>query len=146
MSYKDLELRKQTAREYYAQKPHIAKNNQEKKRQRNRDIIHEHCGYECRICKSVENLEYDHINPGLKKSRQSFLSIGKYDLISQLNNIQVLCSNCHNKRSQAQRKAAYHLFYNMPIEEQEKWIDRFISHTGFVDRSLSFDDEDADDL
>jgi hypothetical protein len=31
MAYKNLELRKQTAREYYSKKPHLAKNNQEKK-------------------------------------------------------------------------------------------------------------------
>jgi hypothetical protein len=30
----------------------------------------------------------------------------------------------------------------MPLEEQEKWINRFISHTGFVDRTLSFDDSE----
>ena len=84
MSYKNLELRKQTAREYYSKKPHLAKNNQEKKRQRNRDLIHEHCGCECRICGSTQNLEYDHINPALKKSRLSFLSIGKQDLIIKL--------------------------------------------------------------
>jgi hypothetical protein len=35
----------------------------------------------------------------------------------------------------------------MPIDEQEKWINRFISHSGFVDRTLSFqDDEDTDGL
>jgi 5-methylcytosine-specific restriction endonuclease McrA len=147
MSYANLELRKKTAREYYSKNPQVAKNNQEKKRQRNRDIIHEHCGYECCKCGSKKNLEYDHINPGLKKSRQSFLSIGKQDLISQLDNIQVLCKVCHTKRSQSQRKAAYHLFYSMPIDEQEKWINRFISHSGFVDRTLSFqDDEDTDGL
>ena len=144
MSYKNLELRKQTAREYYSKKPHLAKNNQEKKRQRNRDLIHEHCGCECRTCGSTQNLEYDHINPALKKSRLSFLSIGKQDLINQINNIQVLCRTCHNKRIQAQRKAAYHLFYNMPLDEQENWISRFISHTGFVDRTLSFEEDDED--
>ena len=147
MAYKNLDLRKKTARKYYAKNSHVFKNAQEKKRQRNRDIIHEHCGYECCLCGSDENLEYDHINPALKKSRQSFLSIGKNDLLSQLDNIQVLCRKCHNKRSQAQRKAAYHLFYNMSLEEQEKWISRFMSHTGFVDRTLCFeDDEDTDGL
>jgi hypothetical protein len=73
MSYANLELRKKTAREYYSKNPQVAKNNQEKKRQRNRDIIHEHCGYECCKCGSKKNLEYDHINPCLLTSKKNGL-------------------------------------------------------------------------
>ena len=32
----------------------------------------------------------------------------------------------------------------MLTSEQEKWISRFMSHTGFVDRTLCFEDDEED--
>jgi 5-methylcytosine-specific restriction endonuclease McrA len=123
MAYTDDEKRRQFHRDYYAKNPHYAKNNQEKKRQRNRDIIAEHCGCSCCKCGSTENLEYDHINPSLKKTKQSFLSVGKGELLSQIDNIQVLCRSCHKTKSTLQKKAAWQLFTSLSLEEQEKLMD-----------------------
>jgi 5-methylcytosine-specific restriction endonuclease McrA len=122
MAYADLEKRRKFHRDYYAKNPHYAKNQQEKNRQRNREIITEHCGCKCCKCGSTERLEYDHINPALKKSKQSFLSIGKKDLLNQIDNIQVLCHECHKSRSTAQKNAAWKLFTSLSLEEQEQLL------------------------
>ena len=120
---RDIERRRQYHRDYHAQNPHYARNSQERKRQRNRDIIAEHCGESCCKCGSTENLEYDHINPSLKESKQSFLSIGKESLLRQIDNIQVLCRKCHTTKSNLQKKAAWKLFTSLTLEEQEQLID-----------------------
>ena len=126
-------------------KQHKIKNSLQ--REKRKCILFEHLGNKCCKCGSTTNLELDHINPLLKTTRQSILSIGLERALKECDNIQLLCKECHNKRSQAQRKAAYHLFYNMPLDKQENWISRFISHTGFVDRTLSFEnDEDTESL
>ena len=126
MAYADAEKRRQFHRDYYVKNPHYAKSSQEKKRERNRQIIYEHCGNTCNCCGSSKDLEFDHVNPLFKKSRQSLLSIGKADLESQLDNIQVLCHTCHKKKSTAQKNAAWKLFSSLPLKEQEKLIQEFM--------------------
>ena len=126
MAYTDVEKRREFHRNYYAKNPHHAKQSQERKRARNRNLIYEHCGNVCCKCGTSENLEFDHINPALKKSRQSFLSIGRSDLENQLDNIQVLCHTCHKAKSTAQKNAAWKLFTSLPLDEQELLLSKFL--------------------
>jgi len=122
MAYKTKEDRLAWERQHYAKNPHLAKEKQDAKRERNRQIIYEHCGRECCKCGSRENLEFDHINPSLKTSKQSFLSIGKGSLLNQIDNIQVLCHYCHKAKSTAQKKAAWKLFTSLSLEDQQKLL------------------------
>jgi len=126
MTYKNKEDKLTWARQHYSNNPHLYKQKQKAKRERNRQIIYEHCGCECCKCGSRENLEFDHINPSLKTSKQSFLSVGKGDLLSQIDNIQVLCHNCHKKKSTAQKNAAWKLFTSLSLENQEKLLSEFL--------------------
>ena len=112
-------------------------------REKRKSILFENLGNKCCKCDSTEKLELDHINPLLKTNRQSILSIGLERALEECDNIQLLCKECHIKKSQAQKKAAYYLFYNMSLEEQERWIEKFIDHKGFMDRSSSLEDTES---
>jgi 5-methylcytosine-specific restriction endonuclease McrA len=146
MAYRDIEKRKLWAREHYAKNPEKTRQVNKNKREKRKCILFEHLGNKCCKCGSTLNLEIDHINPSFKTTRQSILSVGIERALKECDNLQLLCKECHIKKSQAQKKAAYYLFYNMPLEEQEKWIDKFIDHKGFIDRSNSLDDEDTESL
>jgi 5-methylcytosine-specific restriction endonuclease McrA len=126
MPYQSKDAKKEWERQHYAKNPHLAKQKQEAKRERNRQIIYEQCGCKCCKCGSQESLEFDHINPALKISKQSFLSIGKGNLLNQIANIQVLCHNCHKAKSTAQKNAAWKLFTSLSIEEQDKLLGEFL--------------------
>ena len=112
-------------------------------REKRKSILFENLGNKCCKCGSTEKLELDHINPLLKTTRQSILSVGLERALEECDNIQLLCKKCHTKKSQAQKKAAYYLFYNMPLEEQEKWIKKFIDHKGFIDRLSPLEDMES---
>lgn len=99
---------------------HKIKNNLQ--RESRRKFLYEQKGEKCCQCGSTENLEFDHINPSLKTSRQSFLSMGLETIKEQLDNIQVLCHDCHKSRSTFQKNAAWKLFTSLPLEEQERLI------------------------
>ena len=143
MAYSDIEKRKRWAREQYSKNPEKIKQINKSMREKRKTILFEHLGNKCCKCGSTTNLELDHINPLLKTTRQSILSIGLERALKECDNIQLLCKECHNKKSQAQKKASFYLFYNMPLEEQEKWIEKFINHKGFIDRLDSFKDTDG---
>ena len=143
MAYADTEKRRRWAREHYAKNPDKVNQVNKVKREKRKTILFEHLGNKCCKCGSTKKLELDHINPLLKTTRQSILSVGLERALKECDNIQLLCKECHTRKSQAQKKAAYYLFYNMPLEEQEKWIEKFIDHKGFIDRSTAFEDTES---
>jgi 5-methylcytosine-specific restriction endonuclease McrA len=143
MAYADTEKRRRWAREHYAKNPDKVNQVNKVKREKRKTILFEHLGNKCCKCGSTKKLELDHINPLLKTTRQSILSVGLERALEECDNIQLLCKECHTRKSQAQKKAAYYLFYNMPLEEQEKWIEKFIDHKGFIDRSTTFEDMES---
>ena len=143
MAYADKEKRRRWAREHYAKNPDKVNQVNKVKREKRKTILFEHLGNKCCKCGSTKKLELDHINPLLKTTRQSILSVGLERALKECDNIQLLCKECHTRKSQAQKKAAYYLFYNMPLEEQEKWIEKFIDHKGFIDRSTAFEDTES---
>ena len=107
------------------------------KREERKEYLSTILGDCCVMCGSKENLEYDHINLGLKTSQTSILVIGEERLADEINNIQILCSECHKKRSNAQRKAAISVFGSLPLEEQEQLIQKYWGHTGFLSERVS---------
>ncbi len=76
----------------------------------------------CVECGSTKSLEIDHINPYHKSHRQSILSQGLSRTMKELDNLQLLCRVCHKLKSDAQRRAAYKVFFPLPIQEQERLI------------------------
>ena len=99
---------------------HKLKNDQQ--REIRRQYMLEQKGHMCCKCGSTENLEFDHIDPSLKTSRQSFMSMGLLTIEKNLDNIQVLCHDCHKERTGKQKSAAWALFTSLPLEEQNRLI------------------------
>ena len=109
-------------KKYYHENRDYFLNKQKNKREERRQVIFETLGGCCVQCGSTTSLEIDHINPLHKKSRQSVLSQGLSKTMTELDNLQLLCKVCHKVKSDAQRVAAYKLFFSLPLQEQEKLI------------------------
>lgn len=99
---------------------HLARN--KRKRDERRQKVFELLGGCCCLCRSLDDLEIDHINPLYKRSRQSILSQGLSTTMKEIDNLQLLCKSCHKQRSDAQRKAAFKAFFSLPLDEQNKLI------------------------
>jgi 5-methylcytosine-specific restriction endonuclease McrA len=111
------------ARELYRKntKKYSLKNKE--KRENRRKLIYEALGNKCVKCGSTSNLEIDHINPSLKENRISPLAQGLSKTLDD-DNLQLLCHCCHTKKSKYQRNAAWNLFRSLPLEEQNKLIQK----------------------
>jgi 5-methylcytosine-specific restriction endonuclease McrA len=121
--YKNIEERRAKARELYSKNPEIYSKRNKEKRENRRKQLYESLGNKCSKCESTSLLEIDHINPGLKKNRVSPLAQGISKTINELDNLQLLCYECHRERSKHQKNAAWNLFKSLPLEQQEKLIE-----------------------
>ena len=132
-----LEYNREWARKNYAKKAAAREQvaeNQKTRRANRREYLAERLGDCCVKCGCKDNLEYDHINPGLKQSNTSILAIGADKLESEIANTQVLCKDCHKERSRLQRRAAYKHFFSLPLEQQEELMGEVKGCTGFTPR------------
>lgn len=91
-------------------------------RTRRVNYLHECLGDCCVQCGSKNELEFDHIDPSLKTHRTSPRAMGKEAVDKELHNLQVLCKPCHKRRSLAQKAAAWDLFCQLTLEEQDDMI------------------------
>ena len=68
---------------------------------RRRSETIEKLGGKCVKCGSTENLEFDHIDPKTKEKQygKSFTSLAKDKLDKEIDKAQLLCRNCHEKKS-----------------------------------------------
>ena len=82
--------------------------------------LKENVGDTCVFCGATELIEYDHINPGLKKHVSIHNCLARAQ--EEGPNLRPLCYNCHKEHSILQRRAAYKLFINLPLHEQERLI------------------------
>lgn len=80
-----------------------------------------HLGGECVECGDVDNLEFDHINPGNKDKHISDVMSSRNKLTEELKKCQLLCKSCHKEKTKRQRKLSWRLLSLMPQELQEKW-------------------------
>jgi 5-methylcytosine-specific restriction endonuclease McrA len=56
-------------------------------------------GGKCRVCGSINSLEFDHVDPTIKKfSIGKFLSYPKEEIEKEVSKCRLLCEMCHNKR------------------------------------------------
>ena len=121
--YKNQAAANAKARELYRKntKKYSLKNKE--KRENRRKLIYEALGNKCVECGSTSNLEIDHINPFLKENRISPLAQGLSKTLDD-DNLQLLCHCCHTRKSKYQRNAAWNLFRSLPLEEQNKLIQK----------------------
>ena len=90
-----------------------------------KNFIIENLGSKCCECGATDCLEIDHINPGLKKDRRC-LYVCSWDRIkSEMNNLQLLCTSCHQEKSHLQKSTAWFYFKNLPIEEQNNLMEQY---------------------
>lgn len=62
-------------------------------------------GNQCVECGSDTNLEFDHINPATKKANiSSLLTSSKENFFSELSKCQLLCGNCHKRKTASEPK------------------------------------------
>lgn len=122
MAYADLDKRRLWAREDYARNPEKTRERNKLKREKRKETIFEHLGGKCCKCDSTERLELDHIDPSLKTSKQSLLSMGLDKALQECDNIQLLCHCCHKEKSLAQKAAAWKLFTSLPLDQQNQLI------------------------
>jgi 5-methylcytosine-specific restriction endonuclease McrA len=60
----------------------------------------EYLGGECYECGSVDNLEFDHIDPSLKRKDIKSLLSGKWEKLKiELDKCQLLCKDCHKQKN-----------------------------------------------
>ena len=113
---------------YYDKHPEYFKEKQDRLRAERKQYILSSLNHKCAECGEDDEslLEIDHINPSLKTNRQSILSMGRDKINEELTNCQLLCHNCHVKRSTAQKKAAWSLFCQLSLEEQNELINQFL--------------------
>ncbi len=65
-------------------------------------------GGKCSSCGSVDNLEFDHINPKNKSFHISALwSISKQKFLIELKKCQLLCSTCHKIKTSAEKSVPH---------------------------------------
>ena len=105
-------------------------NKQKVKRQQRIDFLHSQLGKQCVNCGSEERLEFDHINPSLKQHRTPPQQMGRDKMLQEIDNLQVLCYECHKQKSLAQKAAAWHLYCQLSEQEQSELCNEFINQSG----------------
>jgi len=106
---------------------HAEKN--KKAREARIQCLYEHLGDSCVNCGSKDNLEFDHIDPSLKLSRTPPQAMGISTIKNELENLQVLCHDCHKIKSNAQKGAAWWLLCQLSLDEQTELIAQFEGYT-----------------
>ena len=107
-------------------------------RERKREYIYEKLGYSCcKVCGCEKNLEFDHINPSLKTTLKFLPTLSYNKLDEEMYNIQLLCRECHRKRSDAQQDAAWELFGQLTTEQQEELVQKHLNKKRKVSRGSS---------
>ena len=126
MAYRNKEDALAKSRELYHRNPAPHLEKQKRQREARFQWLLENVGDCCTVCGSTERLEFDHLNPSLKRGRISFRANGIERLKQEVDNIQTLCHDCHVKKSTAQKKAAWSLFCQLSLEEQNELINQFL--------------------
>ena len=116
-------------KKYRSQPEHVERQRKYKESYdlRLKTYIAEHLGSSCCKCGSKDRLELDHINPLLyhDKKRRGFNTSMKV-FNETKHNLQILCHKCHKERSIAQQKASWDLFINLPLDEQERLMLKYL--------------------
>ena len=115
------ERTKREQREYYLKNKERLSEYSKQRYNERKQILIEHLGGCCVKCNTTENLEFDHINPSTKEE-ESIATIGTDKAMEVIDKFQLLCHDCHQKKSDAQKAAAWKLFCSLTLEEQEELL------------------------
>lgn len=77
-------------------------------RQRRKNQALKKLGCKCKFCNSLENLEFDHIDPRTKKSPISRLWVkSQQEIDDELKQCQLLCKTCHTAKSKQEGSLSF---------------------------------------
>lgn len=79
--------------------PEKAQKRKERRHQRKQRFL-QMLGGKCAHCGSVENLEFDHIDPNNKQFKiTKFIDLSDNNLLLEVGKCQLLCDKCHQKKT-----------------------------------------------
>lgn len=87
-------------------------------------------GGKCAWCGITENLEFDHIDDSKKEHNVGNAVRNTREVFwNEVGKCQLLCVNCHNKRTTAQKRAKQKLWLSLPLEERERLLSNELQDT-----------------
>lgn len=87
-------------------------------------------GGKCVWCGITENLEFDHIDDSKKEHNVGNAVRNTREVFwNEVGKCQLLCVNCHNKRTTAQKRAKQKLWLSLPLEERERLLSNELQDT-----------------
>ena len=87
-------------------------------------------GGKCAWCGITENLEFDHIDDSKKEHNVGNAVRNTREVFwNEVGKCQLLCVNCHNKRTTAQKRAKQKLWLLLPLEERERLLSNELQDT-----------------
>jgi len=101
-----------------------------KERERYRNKIKDEIFKENKRKKDLENLEFDHIDDSKKEHNVGNAVRNTREVFwNEVGKCQLLCVNCHNKRTTAQKRAKQKLWLSLPLEERERLLSNELQDT-----------------
>ena len=124
--YKNREKCNNNNLEYYEKNKEKCKKqnakNSVKRKQKLKEEARQKLGGKCVWCGTVENLEFDHIDPAQKLFTVAAFPYSAELWWKEVEKCRLLCKTCHKKHSDAEM-AAKHLFWiNLSFNERQKLI------------------------
>ena len=87
-------------------------------------------GGKCAWCGITENLEFDHIDDSKKEHNVGNAVRNTREVFwNEVGKCQLLCVNCHNKRTTVQKRAKQKLWLSLPLEERERLLSNELQDT-----------------
>lgn len=87
-------------------------------------------GGKCVWCGTTENLEFDHIDDSKKEHNVGNAVRNTREVFwNEVGKCQLLCVNCHNKRTTAQKRAKQKLWLSLSLEERERLLSNELQDT-----------------
>lgn len=124
--YKNKEKCKNRHLEYYEKnkgrcKEQNAKNSV-KRKQKLKEEAKQKLGGKCVWCGTIENLEFDHIDPAQKLFTISAFPYSAEMWWKEVEKCRLLCKSCHKKHSDAEMAAKHLYWVNLSFDERQKLI------------------------
>tara|TARA_R110000868_G_C10694352_1_gene748641 strand:+ start:259 stop:786 length:528 start_codon:yes stop_codon:yes gene_type:complete len=110
--------------EYYHKNKNKLVENQIERRRKLLNEAKEKLGGECVWCGVTENLEFDHIDDSIKEHNVGNAVRNNKDVFwKEVCKCQLLCVECHNKKTTAQKKAKQKMWLNLSFGERQNLVD-----------------------
>lgn len=115
----------ESQKEWYYRNKEIVLEKQKKLYYDLKNEIIENLGGKCKCCSSVDNLEFNHIDPLIKIKEASYLHMMQK---GEWEKCELLCKNCHRKYTNAENKLMRKYWLeNISLEERRRMIDEFLN-------------------